>query len=70
MIATIRNVLQYIKIGESIAVQCLKLLVKRVIEVFGVEYLRRLMIQDVERLMEIGERHGFPGMLGSIDRMH
>ncbi|XP_002440317.2 uncharacterized protein LOC8064730 [Sorghum bicolor] len=61
---------EYIKIGESTAVECLKLFVKGVIEVFGTEYLRRPTVQDVERLMEIGERRGFPGMLGSIDCMH
>lgn len=40
------------------------------IEVFGVEYLRRPTVQDFECLMEIGERHGFPGMVGNIDCMH
>lgn len=61
---------EYIKIGESTAVECLKLFVKGVIEKFGAEYLRKPTVQDVERLMEIGERRGFPGMLGSIDCMH
>ena len=41
-----------------------------VIAVFGGEYLRRPTVQDVERLMEICERRGFLGMLGSIDCMH
>jgi hypothetical protein len=36
----------------------------------GAEYLRRATVQYVKRLMEIGERRGFPGMLGSIDCMH
>jgi hypothetical protein len=61
---------EYIKIGESTAVECLKLFVEGVITVFGAEYLRRPTIQDVERLMEIDEHYGFPGMLGSIDCMH
>jgi hypothetical protein len=61
---------EYIKIGESTAVECLKLFVEGVIAVFGAEYLRRPTVQDIERLMEIGERRGFPGMLGSIDCMH
>jgi hypothetical protein len=61
---------EYIKIGESTAVECLKLFVKGVNEVFGAEYLRRPTVQDVERLMEIGERRGLPGMLRSIDCMH
>jgi len=61
---------EYIKIGESTAVECLKLFVEGVIAKFGGEYLRRPTVQDVERLMEIGERRGFPGMLGSVDCMH
>jgi hypothetical protein len=48
----------------------LKLFVEGVIAVFGAEYLRRPTVQDVERLMEIGEHRGFSGMLGSIDCMH
>jgi hypothetical protein len=61
---------EYIKIGESTAVECLKLFVQGVIAKFGAEYLRRPTVEDVERLMQIGERRGFPGMLGSIDCMH
>jgi len=61
---------EYIKIGESTAVECLKRFVLGVIRVFGTEYLRRPTVDDVDRLMAIGERCGFPGMLGSIDCMH
>jgi hypothetical protein len=61
---------EYIKIGESIAVECLKMFVQGVVEVFGAKYLRRPTAQDVERLIQLGERRGFPGMLGSIDCMH
>ncbi|KAL6645483.1 hypothetical protein ACP70R_017091 [Stipagrostis hirtigluma subsp. patula] len=61
---------EYLKMGESTGVECLKMFVKGVIEVFGAEYLRRPTVEDVERLIQIGERRGFPGMLGSIDCMH
>lgn len=61
---------EYLKIGESTGVECLKKFVKGVIEVFGKEYLRRPTAQDIERLVHIGEWHGFPGMLWSIDCMH
>jgi hypothetical protein len=60
---------EYLKMGESTGVECLKKFVKGVIEVYSEEYLRRLTVQDVERLLEIGERRGFSGMLGSIDCM-
>ena len=61
---------EYLKIGESTGVECLKMFVKGVIEVFGEKYLRRPTVQDVECFVQIGDRRGFSGMLGSIDRMH
>jgi hypothetical protein len=61
---------EYIKIGESTAVDCLKLFVKGVNEIFGAKYLRRPTAQDLERLLEKSERDGFPGKVGSVDCMH
>uniref|UniRef100_A0A0D3CJI0 DDE Tnp4 domain-containing protein n=1 Tax=Brassica oleracea var. oleracea TaxID=109376 RepID=A0A0D3CJI0_BRAOL len=34
------------------------------------EYLRRPTPEDLQRLVDIGEIRGFPGMIGSIDCMH
>uniref|UniRef100_A0A0D3AMD4 DDE Tnp4 domain-containing protein n=1 Tax=Brassica oleracea var. oleracea TaxID=109376 RepID=A0A0D3AMD4_BRAOL len=34
------------------------------------EYLRRPTTEDLQRLLDIGEIRGFPGMVGSIDCMH
>ncbi|XBJ09315.1 hypothetical protein VPH35_014411 [Triticum aestivum] len=39
-------------------------------EVFGAEYLQRPTPADIQRLLQMGEVHGFPGMLGSLDCMH
>ena len=61
---------QYIRIGESTALESLKRFVIAVVEVFGGEYLRSPNEHDSTRLLAIGERRGFPGMLGSIDCMH
>jgi len=61
---------QYIRIGESTALESLKRFVIAVVEVFGGEYLRSPNEHDTARLLAIGERRGFPGMLGSIDCMH
>ncbi|KAL3639299.1 hypothetical protein CASFOL_017206 [Castilleja foliolosa] len=41
-----------------------------VIAMFQDEYLRRPNVQDLERLLEVGQERGFPGMIGSIDCMH
>ncbi|XP_058742343.1 uncharacterized protein LOC131614811 [Vicia villosa] len=61
---------EYVRIGESTAIECLERFVRDVNEVFGVEYLRRPNNNDVKNLLQMGESRGFPGMLGSIDRMH
>ncbi|XP_019170546.1 PREDICTED: putative nuclease HARBI1 [Ipomoea nil] len=61
---------EYIQIGESTAIESLKRFCRAVVEVFGQRYLRAPDANDVARLLEIGERRGFPGMLGSLDCMH
>ncbi|XP_066167417.1 uncharacterized protein [Oryza sativa Japonica Group] len=61
---------EYLKIGKSTSLQCLDMCARGVIEVFGSEYLRRPTYEDVERILQVNESRGFPGMLGSIDCMH
>lgn len=60
----------YVRIGESTAIESLRRFTKAIVEVFGNQYLRRPNNDDIARLMAIGEQRGFPGMLGSIDCMH
>ncbi|CAL5339144.1 unnamed protein product [Camellia sinensis] len=60
----------YIRIGESIAIQSLQHFCNSVIEIFEPEYLRSPTSTDIARLLAIGEVLGFPGMLGSLDCMH
>jgi hypothetical protein len=60
----------YIRIGESTAIESMRRFVQAVIDVFGNEYLRKPIAADISRLLLIGESHGFRGMLGSIGCMH
>jgi len=60
----------YVRIGESTALDSLRRFVRAVVHIFGHEYMRKPNEHDTARLLEIGERRGFPGMLGSIDCMH
>ena len=60
----------YVRIGESTAIESLRRFVSAVVEVFGDEYLRSPNEDDTARLLAIGESRGFPGMLGSINCMH
>ncbi|KAL6846224.1 hypothetical protein ACP4OV_023672 [Aristida adscensionis] len=61
---------EYLKIGKSTALECLDKFAQGVIELFHGEYLRAPNCEDLERLLQVNESRGFPGMLGSIDCMH
>uniref|UniRef100_A0A2N9HAH3 DDE Tnp4 domain-containing protein n=1 Tax=Fagus sylvatica TaxID=28930 RepID=A0A2N9HAH3_FAGSY len=61
---------EYVSIGETTAMKCVKKFVKAVISNFSEEYLRSPTNNDIARLLALGESRGFPGMLGSIDCMH
>ncbi|XP_020245144.1 uncharacterized protein LOC109823270 [Asparagus officinalis] len=58
---------EYVRIGESTVIECLKKLCRAIVEVYGDEYLRSPNTDDVARLLQKGEERGFPGMLGSLD---
>jgi len=58
---------EYLKIGASTALECMKNFTLGVIEVFGNEYLRKPTQTDVDCLLQVAEAWDFPGMLGSID---
>ena len=60
----------YVRIGESTAIESLQRFVSAIVAIYSDEYLRSLNSVDIARLSAIGERRGFPGMLGSIDCMH
>ena len=61
---------EYIRIRKRIVIESLRRFVKDVIAMFGDHYLRSQNNIDIARLLQKGEQHGFPGMLGSIDCMH
>ena len=61
---------KYIQSGVSTVLECLDQFVEGVIDMFGGEYLRSPTSMDMRRLLQMGETHGFPGMLGSIGCMH
>lgn len=61
---------EYLRLGETTALRCLEHFVEGVINIFGDEYLRKPTQEDLQRLLNIGEQRGFPGMIGSIDCMH
>ncbi|XP_071739195.1 uncharacterized protein [Rutidosis leptorrhynchoides] len=62
---------EYIKMAEKTGYVCLNNFCKCIIDLYGREYLRKPTATDVARLYSAHEeKHGFKGMLGSIDCMH
>ncbi|XP_033137263.1 putative nuclease HARBI1 [Brassica rapa] len=61
---------EYLRLGETTARLCVEQFVEGIIYLFGDEYLRSPTPADLQRLLDVGERRGFPGMIGSIDCMH
>ncbi|XP_048632505.1 putative nuclease HARBI1 isoform X1 [Brassica napus] len=61
---------EYLRLGETTTRACVEKFVEGIINLFGEEYLRRPTPADLQRLLDIGEQRGFPGMIGSIDCMH
>ncbi|KAL0855228.1 hypothetical protein Bca101_060380 [Brassica carinata] len=61
---------EYFRMADSTLRSCLANFTDAIIQCFGDEYLRRPTAEDLQRLLDIGEVRGFPGMIGSIDCMH
>ena len=61
---------EYIKIGGTTALECLRRFCKGVIQLYEHEYLRAPTQDDLQRILHVSEMRGFPGMIGSIDCMH
>lgn len=60
----------YVRIGESTAIESLERFVKVVVVIFSDVYLRTPNNNDIAKLLTIEKNRGFPRMLGSIDCMH
>ncbi|XP_059650108.1 uncharacterized protein LOC132295856 [Cornus florida] len=58
---------EYIKIGESTAIEALMTFCKAVIGVYKEDYMRPPNEADIARLLQEREERGFPGILDSID---
>ena len=60
----------YLAMGESTAIKCVKRFVLAIVQLFGAKYLRAPNEEDTARLLEENAARGFKGMIGSIDCMH
>ena len=61
---------EYVRIGETTTIECVKRFCQKVIEIFGPEYFRSPNAADISKLLWKANQRGFPGMLGSLNCMH
>ncbi|XP_076952354.1 uncharacterized protein LOC143626061 [Bidens hawaiensis] len=62
---------EYLQIAKKTGRDSLNHFCKGVISLYKRRYLRKPTMYNIQRIYEVhGERHGFPGMLGSVDCMH
>ncbi|GAA0147632.1 hypothetical protein LIER_07286 [Lithospermum erythrorhizon] len=61
---------EYVKIGSSTAIECLKRFCDGVVHLYEGIYLRKSNGEDLERLLRVAKDRGFPSMIGNIDCMH
>ncbi|KAF8404590.1 hypothetical protein HHK36_009477 [Tetracentron sinense] len=57
---------EYVRIGESTAIESLKKFVQAVVAIFSDEYLRPLNNDDTTRLLAVGENRGSLGCWGAL----
>ncbi|XP_071727192.1 uncharacterized protein [Rutidosis leptorrhynchoides] len=61
---------EYLQMSERVVRESLQNFTKCIIDLYANDYMREPTREDMERLYEVhGEKHDFPGMLGSIDCM-
>ncbi|GKC61834.1 ALP1-like protein [Tanacetum coccineum] len=59
---------EYLQMGATTARDSLRIFCKVIMNLYGEEFLRKPTYTDIEKLYAYhNEKHGFPGMLGSID---
>ncbi|GJR94572.1 ALP1-like protein [Tanacetum coccineum] len=62
---------EYLQMGATTARDSLRIFCKVIMNLYGEEFLRKPTYTDMEKLYaHHDEKHGFPGMLGSIDCTH
>jgi hypothetical protein len=53
--------------GESTILETVAQFTRSIVHLFGLEFLRKPNAHDITSLLDVAQRRGFPGMLGSID---
>lgn len=56
--------------NESTAIESMKIFCRAMVSILSQQYLCSPTPNDAARILYIGEKRGFSGMLGSLDCMH
>lgn len=59
-----------LKIGEVTTLTSLNLFIEVVVSIYSKGCLRKLVLNDIVRLLAIGEKSELPGILGNLDCIH
>ena len=60
---------EYLRMGESTILETVAQFTRSIVHLFGLEFLRKPNAHDITSLLDVAQRRGFSGMLGSIDSM-
>lgn len=61
---------EYVRCAETTATQILHRFCAAIVKTYQAVYLRSPNEQDLERILAVNEKRGFPGLVGSLDCMH
>ncbi|PRQ51872.1 putative harbinger transposase-derived protein [Rosa chinensis] len=61
---------EFLDVAESTALEILSHFTRAISNVYHDQYLRRPTPTDLQRLLDVADKRGFPGMVGSLDCMH
>jgi hypothetical protein len=61
---------EYLQLSETTSLQSMDRFCDAIVAIYSAEYLRHPTVADLTRLLTVGAKRGFPGMLGSLDCMH
>jgi hypothetical protein len=61
---------KYLQLSETTSLECMSFFCDAVVSIFSTKYLQYPTASNLERLLTVGAKQGFPGMLGSLDCMH
>jgi hypothetical protein len=61
---------EYLQLSETTLLECMSFFCDAVVSIFSTKYLQYPTASNLERLLTVGAKRGFPGMLGSLNCMH